>query len=155
MKRSGPLKRSTPLRSNSGLKRSGGLRRTGSLTQGGGLAPRSEGRGKLMREHRVPLINQMVSEGRGCEVGLLLSQVDFERSTRCQGAIQGLHERRKRSAGGSLIHPGNLIPACNACNGLIEDEPLKIREATGDRLVVLEGDPEWDSLAARHDRYAD
>jgi hypothetical protein len=71
---------------------------------------------------------------------------------RCAGRIQGLHERRKRSAGGSLVNPENLIPACNWSNGFVEDQPALIRDLFGQALVVREGDEDWERLGARNDR---
>lgn len=44
---------------------------------------------------------------------------------RCRGWADALHELRKASQGGSRLDPGNLIAACNPCNGAIEDNPLE------------------------------
>lgn len=106
---------------------------------------------------RSRLIAQYRREGRDqCEIRpwLVLAMASDPYSPRpdlrygvygCGGATQGLHERRKRSAGGSLTNRQNLIPACNHCNGWVEDNPLAAR-AIG--LAVRPGDPEWEELAA-------
>jgi hypothetical protein len=100
-----------------------------------------------MREQRVPLVQELVAAGFGCEVGPLLKAYGLD-SSHCRGRIEGLHELRKRSAGGSLTNPDNLVPACNPCNGFIEQEPGMARSLG---LVILEGDPEWEALGARQD----
>lgn len=63
----------------------------------------------------------------------------------CNGRQQGLHELRKRSAGGSLDNPSNLLGACIPCNGWVERWP-DLAHRLG--LVVRPGDPEWDELDA-------
>lgn len=136
MKRSGPLQRRTPLTPGSGLGRAP-------------LRARSVKRERLMREDRRPRIEAIVAEGVGCLIGPLL--VDAGLDVRCSGRVEGLHERRKRSAGGSLVNPENLIPACNRCNGFVEDEPRLVRELFGSVLVVREGDEEWVRLGRRAD----
>lgn len=108
---------------------------------------RSAKRQRQMAEHRIPTIEAMIAEGRGCEVC-----PRFEAHgavTRCAQVIQGLHERRKSGAGGSRENPANLVPACNWGNDFIEDNPGFVRLLTGTELVVREGDPEWDDLGVR------
>lgn len=97
------------------------------------------------------MIEEMVEAGRKCEVGPLLIRADIPGARMCSNKIEGLHERRKRSSGGSLTNPANLIPSCILCNGLIETEPMLVRERLGSALVVREGDPEWESLGASSD----
>lgn len=103
-----------------------------------------------MAEDRVPRIERLVAQGVGCLIGPLLEAAGVD--VRCRRRVEGLHERRKRSAGGSLVNPENLIPACNWCNGWVEDEPALARELFGSVLVVREGDVEWGGLGARSDR---
>jgi len=68
---------------------------------------------------------------------------------RCTGRAQGLHERRKRSAQGSLMNRANCVPACSQCNtGFIEDHPL-LAHRLG--LVVRSGDHEYQSLGRSND----
>lgn len=121
-----------------------------SPTNGRQLRSRSKKRSAMMKEVRVPLIESLIRSGVGCLICPLLQ--DESISTNCAG-IQGLHERRKRSAGGSLINPLNLIPACNWSNGFIEDNPKLIRDLFGQVLVVREGDEDWEQLGSRNDRY--
>lgn len=121
-----------------------------SPTNGRQLRSRSKKRSAMMKEVRVPLIESLIRSGVGCLICPLLQ--DESISTNCAG-IQGLHERRKRSSGGSLINPLNLIPACNWSNGFIEDNPKLIRDLFGQVLVVREGDEDWEQLGSRNDRY--
>lgn len=58
----------------------------------------------------------------------------------CMGEPTGIHERRKRSAVGSLTTLANLMPACTPCNQWVEAEP-EAAHAVG--LVVRPGDHEW------------
>jgi len=99
--------------------------------------------------HRRAAIEAMVADGVGCLICPVLVEAGVP-TERCAG-IQGLHERRKRSAGGSLLNPQNLIPACNWSNGWIEDNPAAARELFGSALVVREGDSEFESLGRRSD----
>jgi hypothetical protein len=122
------------------------LRRTGRLRS------RSEERATLMREQRAPEVERLRQTGGTCLIGPLLRGAGIDIG--CRGAVEGLHERRKRSAGGSLVNKQNLIPACNRCNGWIEDEPAAARDLFGTALVVREGDPEWLELGRRKDRLA-
>lgn len=102
-----------------------------------------------MATDRAPRVQRLVEAGVGCLIGPLLDTAGVD--VRCRGIVEGLHERRKRSAGGSLVNPENLIPACNVCNGWIEVEPGDARYLFGSVLVVREGDPEWDRLGRRAD----
>lgn len=126
------------------------LRRDGKPLERTPIAPRSEKRQALMKEHRVPLIERLIAEGVTCMVGPILANAGLYNAD-CNGQIQGLHERRKRSSGGSLTNPHNLLPSCIPCNGLIEEIPDIIRQETGDLLVVREGDEEWHQLGAGSD----
>lgn len=130
------------------MKRGGPLKRTNSLKRTP-LKSRSDKRSKFMREERVPYIKSLVEAGVTCEIGPVLADVGIYPG--CTQSIGGLHERRKRSAGGSLTNHQNLIPACNICNGCVEDQAGAVRELTGDILIVREGDSEWDALGIRSD----
>lgn len=68
------------------------------------------------------------------------------RTLRCLGRSTELHHRRKRSSAGALAHRDNAVPACHDGNMAVEDHPLVAREA---RMVLREGDPEWDEFSAR------
>lgn len=113
------------------------------------IKPRSKKRAQFMKDDRVPMIKSLIEMGYGCEIGVILAEVGHD--SKCNGQIQGIHERRKRSAGGSLTNRSNLLAACNPCNDYIEDHP-EIKDLTGTLLVVREGDPEWHQLGARSDR---
>ncbi len=107
-------------------------------------------RQEFMSDDRIPRIVAIKKSGVGCLVCPLLEDEMIE--TKCAGGIQGLHERRKRSAGGSLENPKNLIPSCNWGNAYIENNPAQVRELFGSILVVREGDAEWNDLSIRNDR---
>lgn len=159
MKRSGPPKRKTPLRAKKGLERGEPLKSKSELKrktplEGGSelarteLAPRSDKRKQLMADERVPTIKAMQAEGRRCEIGPTLIHYAMIAPSECHGRIEGLHELRKRSAGGSLVNPDNLIPSCNRCNGWVEDNP---EDAYVLGFVVREGDDDWEALGRRND----
>ena len=46
--------------------------------------------------------------------------------TPCFGPVNG-HELVKRSAGGSIVDPGNVVLLCNAHNTAVEDHPKEAR----------------------------
>jgi hypothetical protein len=119
------------------------------------LPTRSKKRVKHMGTDRVPLVKQLVAEGVTCRVCPILAVGGIE--THCAGVIQGLHERRKSSAGGSRVNPKNLVPSCNWGNTAgIEDAVGWHREFVEKHsgLVVREGHPEWEELGARQDKLA-
>ena len=136
------------MRSNKPLKRTP-LERGGSELKRSPLRQRSVKRAGFMREVRAPAVAELVAAGERCRIGPVLA--DERLGPVCRMVVEGLHERRKRSAGGSLTNPDNLIPACNACNGWVEDFPALAREVFGSVLVVREGDVEWESLGRRAD----
>jgi len=102
-----------------------------------------------MISERIPRLLRIKNSGVECLICPLLMEEGIP--ILCARQIQGLHERRKRSAGGSLVNPMNLIPACNWGNGYIENNPAQIRELFGSILVVREGDAEWEGLSSRND----
>jgi len=142
MKRSGPPKRKTPL--SNGSK---GLSRGVSQLKRSWIKQRSDKRAEFMRDVRVPQVRSLVEGGARCEVGDLLIKYGLHGARNCRGKVEGMHERRKRSAGGSLTNPANLVPACNVCNGWVEDNP---DDAYILGLVVRQGDDEFDQLGARN-----
>ena len=94
------------------------------------------------------MIKSMIAEGRRCEIGPILVRYGLDGAKTCMSRIEGLHELRKRSAGGSLRNPSNLVPACNPCNGWVEDNP---EEAHILGLVIREGDEGYEALGVRQD----
>lgn len=114
------------------------------------LKPRSDGRTEQMVDHRIPLVRKLIAGGVKCAICPALRMAGVPTPS-CPG-VQGLHERRKSSSGGSRLNLANLVPACNWSNGFIESEPHLVRELFGDRFVVREGDPEWVVLGRRADR---
>lgn len=120
------------------------------MQRGGPLRSRSDRRREFMATDRAPRVQRVIESGVGCLIGPLLREADVDPCL-CADRCEGLHERRKRSAGGSLVNPENLIPACRWCNGWVEDQPRLARELFGSVLVVREGDPEWVRLGRRAD----
>lgn len=121
------------------------------------LKSRSKKRSTFMRDTRAPAVAAMVEDGTRCAIGPRLEMAGI--SGICVGQVSGLHERRKRSSGGSLVNPLNLIPACTPCNGWVEDrlpillgDDLERWEGLRRWLVVREGDSEWNELGSRTDR---
>lgn len=106
------------------------------------------------RAIRADLVGRLVAAGVRCEVCPELARAGVR--THCSGAIGGIHERRKRSSSGSTRNAENLIPCCNWSNATwIELHDDAARSLFGTWLVVRDGDPEWDRLAARLDRFDD
>lgn len=124
------------------------------------MRPQSKDKARERAERRA-LVEQWISEGRtSCEVGQRWMHEAWrhegerwERVGRivrrhCWRRIEGIHERRKRSSGGSVTNPVNLMASCNACNLLVENEPTLAHEAG---LVVRPGDDDWDLCGADRD----
>lgn len=86
------------------------------------LKPRSAKMAKVYRTERIPLVEQWLSESQICEVGPKIRAVKPEYQ-KCLGEADCLHELKKRSAGGSITDPDNLIRSCWVCNQEVEDWP--------------------------------
>lgn len=140
MKRSGPPARRKGLGS--------GARSPGSAPQRPralrSRSPAAAGR----QASRVALVRELVAAGVRCEIGHVVAAAGIA-PFRCTGRIGGIHERRKRSSSGSVSIGRNLIPACNWCNGWVEDNAGPARDLFGSWLVLREGDPEWEALGIR------
>ncbi len=124
------LKRSKPMKRGGGLQRSGRIRRRSKKTE------------RFYRDERVPLTKRMLEDDTFCELGRAWVLVDPTYSD-CQLHAIGLHELRKRSAGGSLTNPANLRRTCGPCNSRVEDSPDLAHEAG---IVVRRDDPSYDAL---------
>lgn len=106
------------------------------------------------KRRRAALVARLAAEGVRCEIGPAVLAAGV--SAPCIGRIGGLHERRKRSGVGSAENPANLIPACNPCNGWIEDVGNdRMRELLGEELagwlVIRPGDDEWHEMLRDRD----
>ena len=169
MNRGKGLARGKPLERGSGLARGKGLERGKPLDRGKGLergesqldrgAPmrqRSPTRERHMRTERRPLVERLAAAGVKCEIRPVLEEAGIPHH--CTYEIGGMHERRKSGAGGSRVRGENLIPACNWCNGFLEDEPELIRRLTGSVLVLRETEEEreeWERMSKRRDHELD
>lgn len=92
----------------SGIRRGSGLQRSGSL-------PRVSAKRKRENVIRAKVVEAMRVDHDGrCEVC----------SPVCWGTADHAHELKKRSHGGSIVDPSNMILCCNQCNDYIEDHPL-------------------------------
>lgn len=155
------MKRSPLNRGSKPLKRTELKRGTSKLATSNGPARRSKARTKQMKDDRIPYIESLVAAGVGCEISMVLAEcphlADEGITLHCTGAIQGMHERRKSGTGGSRINRANLVPACNWCNGFLEDAHGLTREWIDHEsgLVVREGNPEWEQLSKRRDKEVD
>lgn len=121
MKRT-PLQRRTPLQAKTGLGR--GSSRLETRTR---VKPRSAKREADMVERRA-LVAALLAEFPRCQIRWA-----------CQGArAVDVHERLKRSRGGSILDPrhGHMVTACRTCHDLTETQPA---EATRRRMLL----PSW------------
>ena len=100
------------------------------------------------REERRALVKALIDAGLWeCQIGPVLRRAYFADSydiraahVDCLDEPSGIHERRKRSSGGSLTVLANLMPACTWHNQWVEREP-ELAHRLG--LVVRSGDHEW------------
>lgn len=100
------------------------------------------------RAERRALVKALIDAGLWeCQIGPVLRRAYYADSydiraahVDCLDEPSGIHERRKRSSGGSLTVLANLLPACTWHNQWCEREP-EIAHELG--LVVRPGDREW------------
>ncbi len=92
------------------------------------LRPRSKKTAKLYRDERVPLTKHMLEINPYCELADKIKAVKPDYND-CWSKAIGLHELKKRSAGGSITDPENVLRTCGPCNSFCEDFPLLAREA--------------------------
>lgn len=92
------------------------------------------------------MIIEMIDAHTACEIGpILMKETHYEG---CTGRATTFHEKRKRSAGGSITNRENLMASCHLCNMYVEEFP-EISHHLG--LVLREGDPEWAAMSKRND----
>lgn len=102
------------------------------------------------RAERRALVKALIDAGLWeCQIGPVLRRAYFDEAfasrvraadVDCLDEPSGIHERRKRSSGGSLKVLANLMPACTWHNQWVEREP-ELAHRLG--LVVRPGDREW------------
>lgn len=83
---------------------------------------RSNEMARMYRAERVPLVREMLAEDPNCELFNRIRRVDPTYRD-CQRRAIGLHELKKRSAGGSITDRDNLLRCCGPCNSAVEDNP--------------------------------
>lgn len=67
--------------------------------------------------------------GGRCEAGPMIAAVDPVAASECRGrGVEG-HEKLKRSRGGSITDPRNIVWTCRPCHDFTEREPAKATEA--------------------------
>lgn len=129
------------------------LSRTRSFTRPSRLRPVSP------RREREAATRRALPDPPCCEIEIILRTASLDHwptdearrwALLCGGPLHW-HERRKRSAGGSIVNPVNLVGACNRHNDWVEDNPLLAREIGGTLLVCREGDLGYDELTKRWD----
>lgn len=138
------------------LGRSAGLNGGKGLQSAGPLKARSGKTAKFYREQRAPHVAELIAAVRCCEIAVAAVRAGVPVGA-CSGALT-VHERRKRSQGGSLLgvvpapgspvgvwHGRNTVVACWGHNGWVEDHPAEARRFGA---TVSPGDPEWELLAA-------
>jgi hypothetical protein len=131
--------RRTPLPRGKSLDRGAGLAR------GGPMRHRSPTMDAYYAQVRRPLVERMTTTS-ACEAPLLfaLHRVD-DPLPHCAGPLD-VHERRRRSQGGSLETPENLLVLCRQHHDWVG---LHDAEAHAVCLVAHQGDPGYESLGAR------
>jgi hypothetical protein len=77
---------------------------------------------RVYRQERVPLVKEMLAENPNCELFNRIRRVDPGYRS-CHRHAIGLHELKKRSAGGSITDRDNVLRCCGPCNSFIEDSP--------------------------------
>jgi hypothetical protein len=101
-------------------------------------------RASLQRRYST-FVAGMLAVSPRCEVGPRIRRMVVHYRG-CRRQASGLHHLRKRSAGGALCEPDNVMRCCDPCNGWIEDHP---RQALELGLVVREGDRRWARLGGK------
>lgn len=82
---------------------------------------------QALYDQRVPIIRDAMLEGRICEAGVRIADVDMAGANRCQLRAVDWHERLARSAGGSIIDPSNRVWVCRPCHEWIGSHPTEAR----------------------------
>lgn len=105
MKRGGPIRRSTPLKRKKPI------------------SPVSNKRVAENRE-RDRIRFDVIERSRGrCEASAVIARVDPVAASNCLGRGSEMHELKKRSRGGSITDPANIVWICRPCHEWTEAEP--------------------------------
>lgn len=80
---------------------------------------RSAKTAKHYRDQRIPFLVEMLEEFPVC-------QIQFDQ--RCTQIATTVHEKRKKSQGGSDVDRANCLSSCSFCNFIIECEPIEAHE---------------------------
>lgn len=64
-----------------------------------------------------------------CEGRALIATVDPVAASACKKRAVDLHEKRKRSRGGSITDPANILHLCRSCHEFTEREPAAATRA--------------------------
>lgn len=111
------------------------------------LRRRSKKTADLYRKKRIPLIKEMIEANTPCELGPIIMKETHWMG--CAGRASTYHEKRKRSAGGSIINRENIMASCHNCNMYVEQFP-EVSHHIG--LVLREGDAAFEEMGRRNDR---
>lgn len=82
---------------------------------------RSKKREAYYRDTRRPLVEKMLKGTPVCEAGPVIWVAGYD--SKCQRVAVDVHERKRRSQGGSLEDPVNLMRVCRLCHGWIDAHP--------------------------------
>lgn len=115
---------------------------------GSTLRPRAEHVAGYYRDVRRPLVADLIRRIGVCQAPTLFALTgEDDPLPRCAGPLD-VHERRRRSQGGSLENDDNLLVVCRAHNqGAADSHRGDSYHLAG--LVVFEGDDGYDTLGAR------
>ena len=86
------------------------------LRRGTRLRPRSAKQAAVYRDHRVPLVKELLTVRPWCEI-----RWDSE----CQGWAVQVHEPRKRSQGADICDPAECVTTCRHCHRQVHGNPAE------------------------------
>lgn len=109
VKRGGPLKTRKPLKA--------GTKRLKAKTR---IAPIGRRKKREIKD-TAAWRRRYLAQSPYCEIGPVLTNHSVEND--CTRTATCLHERKKRSQGGSLTDPVNLLRSCEFCNPFLEEIP--------------------------------
>lgn len=121
------LQRKTPLKRSDGSLMPTSLRATKNTLQRKPINPVSKRKIVQQDENRGER-QKYLRDHPWCEIGYVLSKSRNAVANKfylnnCTNKGTVVHERKKRSQGGSLTDPDNLMACCPFCNGFVEDRP--------------------------------
>jgi hypothetical protein len=108
------MRRVTPLRRTAQLAQVIPLHREQPLARVVEIRPRSRKQATLYREHRVPLVKELLTVRPWCEIRW---------DNGCQGRAVEVHEPAKRSQGVDICDPAACVTTCWYCHSQVHRNP--------------------------------